>query len=104
MPKPLSSMGSLRNQATPAPSGGVLSSDEAGCFTVQDQDGYTSTLVFPEGTLVHGPRIIILPDGTSMQLGAEVTLEGARIPGNDAASTCLNYFRLFLVESAEQPA
>lgn len=83
---------------------GVLSADEAGCFTVHDQDGYTSTLVFPAGTLVHGPRVAILPDGTSMKLGAEVTLEGARIPGNDAASLCLNHFRLFLVQSAGQPA
>ena len=83
---------------------GVLNADEAGCFTVHDQDGYTSTLVFPQGTLVHGPRVIIFPDGTSLELGSEVTLEGLRIPGNDAASACLNYFRLFLVESAGQPA
>jgi hypothetical protein len=83
---------------------GVLSADEAGCFTVHDHDGYTSTLVFPEGTRVHGPQVVILPDGTGVQLGSEVVLEGARIPGNDAASACLNHFRLFLVESAGQPA
>lgn len=96
--------GPLTEQGDSGTLQGVLRADEAGCFTLHDQDGYTSTLVFPEGTRVHGPRVVVLPDGTGVQLGSEVVLEGARIPGNDAASACLNHFSLFLVESAGQPA
>ena len=90
---------------------GVAAADDAECFTFKDEGGYTSTLVFPKGTTVRpkGTMVfrrtaVVLPGGITLQQGAEATLTGSLMPANEGASACLNYARLFLVDTGGPPA
>ena len=78
---------------------GRLDNDGAGCFIVRADDGDDYTLVFPDGTKFDGESLV-LPDSSSVSEGESVSLSGARVPGNESLSMCLNYARLLSVETA----
>ncbi|MFE5835358.1 hypothetical protein [Arthrobacter sp. NPDC056493] len=78
---------------------GSLAADRAGCIVVRTRGGEETTLVFPEGTVFKGESLA-LPDGSSLSAGANVILDGARVPADEKLSVCPNYFRLFTVVTA----
>lgn len=78
---------------------GLISLDESKCLILRAPDGDTTTLVFPEGTTFSG-EALTLPSGLALADGDTVLLQGARVPANEDLSMCINYHRLFSVESA----
>ena len=78
---------------------GRVSRDGAGCVILLGNDGTDWTLIFPAGTTLDG-EAAVLPDGSALTRGDQVSLDGTRIPANEGASMCLNYARLLSVERA----
>ncbi|MFF1883538.1 hypothetical protein ACFVVC_18940 [Pseudarthrobacter sp. NPDC058196] len=78
---------------------GKVSRDGAGCVILLGNDGTDWTLIFPAGTSLDG-EAAVLPDGSVLTAGDQVSLDGNRVPANEVASMCLNYARLLSVETA----
>ena len=78
---------------------GTLDRDGAGCLILQAEDGDDYTLIFPEGTNLSGGTLV-LPAGPRLTGGDPVVLTGHRVPADESLSMCLNYARLYSVESA----
>jgi len=94
----------VRSGQSPAPGPemrlkGNLDKDGAGCLILQTEDGDDYTLIFPEGTNLNG-ETLVLPAGARLTNGDPLVLTGNRVPADESLSMCLNYARLYSVESA----
>jgi len=78
---------------------GTLGRDKAGCAILQAEGGDDYTLIFPEGTSLDGGTLV-LPAGPRLTGGDPLVLTGNRVPADESLSMCLNYARLYSVESA----
>lgn len=78
---------------------GTLAKDGAGCVILQSEAGDDYTLIFPEGTSLDG-ETLLLPAGPRLAIRDPVALTGNRVPADESLSMCLNYARLYSVESA----
>jgi len=78
---------------------GTLDRDGAGCVILQAEGGDDYTLIFPAGTSLSGGTLV-LPAGPRITAGDPLVLTGNRVPADEGLSMCLNYARLYSVESA----